>query len=296
MASPVLTSKVEDLIFDVGMHKGEDTEFYLRKGFRVVAFEADPDLVVFCKAKLNEFIDRGQLTIVEGAIVPLSEEGLRQETVKFYKNSDVSVWGTVCPDWADRNVQKGTSSSVIEVPAIDFASELKKHGIPHYMKIDIEGCDIVCLNALQGFKERPSYISIESDKKSFKNCTREIDLFSELGYTYFQAIEQFMIPQSQSPPFPAREGEYINQHFQAGCSGLFGSELNGSWKPRNEILRQYRLIHIGYFLLGDNGVMKKWRFPGLGMVQSLTRRVVGLLTHGAVPGWYDTHARHSSAT
>ncbi len=26
----------DDLIYDVGMHTGEDTEFYLRKGFRVV--------------------------------------------------------------------------------------------------------------------------------------------------------------------------------------------------------------------------------------------------------------------
>ena len=39
------TPKHKDLIFDIGMHKGEDAEFYLRKGFRVVAFEADADLV-----------------------------------------------------------------------------------------------------------------------------------------------------------------------------------------------------------------------------------------------------------
>jgi hypothetical protein len=29
-----------DLIFDVGFHRGEDTDFYLKKGFRVVAVEA----------------------------------------------------------------------------------------------------------------------------------------------------------------------------------------------------------------------------------------------------------------
>lgn len=26
--------KHKDLVYDIGMHKGEDTEFYLRKGFR----------------------------------------------------------------------------------------------------------------------------------------------------------------------------------------------------------------------------------------------------------------------
>ena len=31
-----------DLIIDVGMHTGKDTLFYLQKGFRVVAIEANP--------------------------------------------------------------------------------------------------------------------------------------------------------------------------------------------------------------------------------------------------------------
>jgi hypothetical protein len=34
-----------NLIFDMGLHKGEDTDFYLRKGFDVVAFEANPFLI-----------------------------------------------------------------------------------------------------------------------------------------------------------------------------------------------------------------------------------------------------------
>ena len=34
-----------DLIYDVGMHNGADTAFYLAKGFRVVAVEANPELV-----------------------------------------------------------------------------------------------------------------------------------------------------------------------------------------------------------------------------------------------------------
>ena len=34
--------KYSDLIYDVGFHQGEDTAYYLKKGFRVVAFEAHP--------------------------------------------------------------------------------------------------------------------------------------------------------------------------------------------------------------------------------------------------------------
>jgi len=295
MALPVDTPKHHDLIYDVGLHKGEDAEFYLRKGFRVVAFEADPDLIASCKGRLKEFIDNGQLTIIEGAIVGLDVITSGLKKVRFYKNCENSVWGTVYSDWAERNARLATSSSIIEVDAINFADAIREHGVPYFMKIAIEGCDTVCISALSGFKERPTYISIESDKTSFGNIEREIDLFTKLGYTSFKAVEQSNLHLFQSPPYPPREGKYVAQRFEAGSSGLFGSELEGKWKPRHEILRQYRFIRLGYFLVGDDGIMRKWRFRGAHRLRSLTERVVGFFTHAAVPGWYDTHARHSCA-
>jgi hypothetical protein len=206
----------------------------------------------------------------------------------------MSDWGTVNAEWAERNARLGTSSNVIEVNTINFADAIREHGVPYYMKIDVEGCDIVCLSALGGFEERPSYISIESDKTSFANIEREIDLFVDLGYTSFQAVEQSRIPLSQSPPRPPREGRYVAHGFEKGSSGLFGTELAGKWKSRHAILRQYRFVRLGYLLVGDDGIMSKWRFRGAARLRSLASRAVGIFTHAAVPGWYDTHARHSS--
>ena len=296
MAIPTDTPKHQDLIYDVGLHKGEDAEMYLRKGFRVVGFEADPDLAAYCRKTLKEFITEGQLTIVEGAIVAVDVKRTRENKVRFFKNRDILVWGTTNPGWADRNTQLGTSSSIIEVDAVDFADSIKQHGVPYYMKIDIEGCDLVCVRALDGFKERPTYISLESDKTSLKNIRHEIDLLIELGYSSFKAVEQSAIHLAQSPPDPPREGNdnYVAKHILAGSSGLFGLELEGKWKRRHGILKQYCFIRMGYLLLGDDGVMRKWRFRGACELRSLTARFIGRFTHAAVPGWYDTHARHSS--
>jgi FkbM family methyltransferase len=298
MELPVHTPKHRDLIYDVGLHKGEDAEFYLRKGFRVVAFEANPELIASCGERLREYIDNGQLKIVEGAIVDLDLIGAGHKTIKFYQNSELSIWGTANADWAERNARLGYLSNVIEVDAINFADAIKEHGVPYFMKIDVEGCDTVCLKALSGFEERPTYISIESDKTSFGNIEREIDLFIKLGYTSFQAVEQSQIPLSQSPPHPPGEGKYAAQNFEKGSSGLFGSELGGKWKSRHGILRQYRVIHLGYLLIGDDGIINRWRFRGAWRLQLVADRVVrftiGLFTKAAVPGWYDTHARHSS--
>jgi FkbM family methyltransferase len=288
------TPKHPDLIYDVGLHKGEDAEFYLRKGFRVIGFEADPDLIECCGERLKYFLDNGQLTIVAGAIVDPNLIRAGQRTVRFYRNTDVSVWGTVSAEWAERNARLGTSTKVVEVDAINFTDAVKEHGVPHFMKIDIEGCDQFCLDALSGFEERPSYVSIESDKTSFENAQREIDLLVRLGYTSFQAVEQSRIPRFQSPPDPPREGKYVSHCFEGGSSGLFGSELEGKWKSRRGILRQYRLIHLVYLLAGDDGIISKKPFRRAGLLRRLKFRILGLFRLTQFPGWYDTHARHAS--
>ena len=42
---------MSELIFDVGMWNGEDTEYYLARGFKVVAIDADPKVIE--KAKIR---------------------------------------------------------------------------------------------------------------------------------------------------------------------------------------------------------------------------------------------------
>jgi len=287
------TPKHKDLVYDVGMHRGEDTQFYLRKGFRVVAFEADPEHVNFCRTRFAEFIDQRQLKVVEGAIAHRSTIEASRKKVSFYKNERVSVWGTICPELVERNEKFGAPSTIIEINAVNFEDAIQEHGMPYYMKIDIEGSDMTCLNALRKFRELPDYISIESDKTRFSNIRREIDLLAHLGYNSFQAVEQFGIPLSQSPPFPPREGRYAAQIFEEGSSGLFGAELEDNWKSKHQILRLYRIIRLGYFLIGDDGIMKKWRFRGAGRLQSCAKSLLRCFTQAAVPGWYDTHARYS---
>ena len=53
------------LIFDVGAHKGEDTTFYLKKGFKVIAVEANPALAQGLRDRFQWAIEPGQLTVVE---------------------------------------------------------------------------------------------------------------------------------------------------------------------------------------------------------------------------------------
>lgn len=279
------TPKRDDLIYDVGMHKGEDTDYYLRKGFRVVGFEADPDLAAYCRDRFSLEIGDGRLTVVEGAITELPPDASHGRTARFYRNKEVSVWGTALQDWACRNELHGAKSEVIEVPVVDFQACIREYGVPHYMKIDIEGMDKACLKALAAFEHRPDYISIESEKRSFGKLREEFDILGQLGYTRFKAVQQENITE-QVEPYPGREGRYTGYRFQENCSGLFGADLPGAWMSRRQAILMYRAIFVQYRLLGERGLLRE-RLLGKALRWAPVR-----FLRGPVPGWYDTHARH----
>lgn len=269
----------DNLIYDVGLHKGEDTSYYLKKGYRVVAFEADPDLVSICKERFEEEIESGRLVIVEGAIV---DDEYKEEMVAFYKNEN-TVWGTVEVSWAKRNELLGSSSVEIKVRAIRFEEELKRYGIPYYLKVDIEGLDQHCLRVLKKFNERPKFVSIESEKVSFSVLKEEFVLLKELGYNVFNVINQETIDKQRNPT-RTLQGLNSTHTFEVGSSGLFGLDIQKGWTGANIGLLKYRLIFIGYRLFGDNGILKKTK-----RTKWIKLRLEKIF-RTKIPGWYDTHA------
>jgi len=282
------TRKRKHLVYDVGMHTGEDTDYYLKKGLQVIGFEADPDLCRHCRNRFSGAIAKGELSIVEGAVTDLPGQANDGRTITFFRNRDKSVWGTVSREWARRNESMGTSHEKIQVPAIDFSRCLQTYGIPYYLKIDIEGRDTVCLQVLSRFAHKPDYVSIESEKVSFDKLRAELDLLETLGYSRFKAVQQQAIAR-QKEPNPSREGRYLGYRFNDGSSGLFGTDLPGEWQHPAAIRQTYQTIFARYKQFGDlSRFGRNWSGRAL-------RAVLSALLRTPVPGWYDTHARHETA-
>jgi FkbM family methyltransferase len=274
------TEKDPCLVFDVGLHHGQDTDFYLKKGFRVVAFEADPSNAAFCRERFADAIASGRLTIIEGAI---TEDATRLgiETVKFFRNEDHSLWGSTNEDWAARNKVLGTTNETIAVAAVDFEKCLEEYGVPHYLKADIVGSETICLRALLKFENKPDYISIRSEKLVFGKLEYEFDLLEQLGYDRFKAVKQdFEKVRSDLG------GELYE--WEEGASGPFGKETTGSWKSRGDTVRDYKNIFVKYWLFGDYSYLIQTE-RGRRFITRLER-----VTRRSIPGWYDTHAVHSS--
>jgi hypothetical protein len=69
------------LIYDVGMHNGDDTEYYLLKGADVVGIEANPALLPGLRSRFAEEISAHRLTLVDKAVGP------EEKPVPFYVDS-----------------------------------------------------------------------------------------------------------------------------------------------------------------------------------------------------------------
>ncbi len=265
----------KNLIFDIGLHRGEDTEFYLKKGFRVIGVEANPALCAEAALRFSQEIQTGQLQIINKAIA--REAGW----LKFYVNSRVSVWSTLNPEWAERNRRLGANSTECEVEATTLPALTEEFGMPYYLKIDIEGNDLLAVESLAGGREAPEYLSIESNKDSFAALRAEFSALAALGYNQFNIVSQPGV-KNQCPPIPAREGRYAAHRFEYSASGLFGAELPGPWLSEAAAIAAYRPIFLRYALTGDDPFI----------TQPWLRRLLCRLGFGAA--WYDTHARRAS--
>src|SRR5208283_3384099 len=116
---------IADLIFDVGAHVGDDTDFYLAKGFRVVAIEAHPGFCAQLRQRFAKEIDSGRLDILNVAIA--EEPGL----ASLLESQADAQWSTTDADIA--RTRPGDFRTVV-VPAIPFNLVLEQFGIPYYAK------------------------------------------------------------------------------------------------------------------------------------------------------------------
>jgi FkbM family methyltransferase len=263
--------ELADVVFDVGAHKGEDSSFYLRLGYRVVAVEANPALVEHLRARFRREITDGTYTLVGRAI------GSADGTISFFVNDDVSVWGTADPRWALRNKHLGTESHEIKVPSVRFSELLKTYGCPYYLKIDVEGADMLCVRDLGAIACRPKYLSLESTKTSWSELVAEFDTLTRLGYKRFKVVDQ---TRHRTGVFKTRTDEALSHSFEDGASGPFGDDLPGRWLSKSRAILRYVPIFLAYKAFGDENL---W-------INRLVRRFPVL--RGVIPEahWYDTHA------
>ena len=165
------------LVYDLGMNVGENTAYYLDKGFSVLAVEANPAL---CEQASRRF-KFDDVTILNLAICDDVGE------VEFYVNETNNRWGSLHRQWADKG---GGPITKIRVPSTTLTNLLKQYGTPHYIKVDIEGADKSVLEQLAACSQKPEYLSVEDCRFGYGY----LGLMRQCGYKRFQIVDQTKTP------------------------------------------------------------------------------------------------------
>jgi FkbM family methyltransferase len=249
---------IKDLIYDVGLHEGQDTAYYLRKGFRVVAVEANPELVKAAERRFTQALASKRLVIVGAAIAGRDGEG------DFWVCDSETAWSSSHRDIASR---RGAPHHKVTVPQVRFGRLLAETGTPFYLKIDIEESDALCLEDLSR-GDLPAYLSFELTHVEL------IERAVALGYRDFKLVDQFSHCAITFPPTPEYRAYRVRQrilrsrrlplrvfrklggrsllialdkrsrsrsgwYFAFGSSGPFGEDAPGPWLSSEQVRLSY---------------------------------------------------------
>ena len=200
-------------------------------------------------------------------------------------SDDMTIWSSVDPTFIERN--QGVDYRYVEVPTMPFAEVLAGHGVPYFLKIDIEGMDMLPIRALREIDERPSYVSIESNVTSneatFDRVFGELAELWSLGYRAFKYVNQRLLPGVRLPAKPL-EGAYVDAHFTGHASGPFGRETPGPWLTARQALVRAEVLRLKHNIGGYGG---KWSGTRAGSAYATTRKALLHRDHS----WYDLHAQ-----
>lgn len=231
-----------NLIFDIGMHVGQDSDYYLRKGFSVVAVEANPILAAASEKRFARELRQRQLRLLNIGV------GETRGRAEFHVNLELSEWSSFKPATASR----GMPTAAVSVEMVTIADIVRKFGVPYYLKIDIEGLDGAAVRGLSECPVKPRYVSFENGDPPL------FELLVGFGYTGFKFINQADVP-AQVCPNPAREGRTIAHAFPYGASGAFGDDAPGDWLPV-EAMRDIVGAHAAARAKGDYDAVKQGWF------------------------------------
>ena len=169
-----------DLVFDVGAHVGDRVASFRRLGARVVAVEPQPTMV----RALRLLYGRSASVAMEAVAV-----GREPGRTRMLVNADNPTVSTVSPAFVEAardapgwETQRWNETIDIEVTTLDAL--IARHGVPAFIKLDVEGFEA---EALHGLSHKVSALSFEFTTIQRDVALACIERCSAIGYTRFNA-------------------------------------------------------------------------------------------------------------
>lgn len=214
------------LVYDVGMNSGDDVEYYLKKGYRVIGIDANRGLCDYVLQKFKNEVSNGRLTVLNVGI------GLEPGRGVFHLHKANSLISSFhpAPRLHGGEVSLLDAWKTIEVEVRRLSDVMYFFGQAEYVKIDIEGSEATALRDLAMRGIRPRYISAEAN-----DAATPCWLVS-MGYRAFK-LGQGALPRTPDDHEISLVGGGTDRHSFGDCSaGPFGEDIPGPWMHERDML------------------------------------------------------------
>ena len=177
----------DDLCFDLGSHVGSRVRTWLSLRARVVAVEPQPA----CAVILRRIYESHPSVVLEEAAI-----GERTGEAEFRISTRSPRISTLSREWIgtirdSHQFRKVRWNRTVKVPVVTLDDLIRKHGIPVFCKIDIEGYE---LQALHGLSTPLRALSFEYVLPRLDLAGRCIGRLEELGpYEFNWSFGEHMI-------------------------------------------------------------------------------------------------------
>jgi FkbM family methyltransferase len=166
----------DDLVFDIGANRGDKTAAFLSLGAHVVAVEPNAACADYMKTNFHAAVANGHLEI---ECVAIASEGGELNFTVFDSTSAMTSGSTQFVKYA--KTLGCTEVRAIRAKAITLDDLVARHGLPHFVKIDVEGMDA---DVLRGLARRPKFLSFEyhTAKPLWENTCQSFQQVIRLGF------------------------------------------------------------------------------------------------------------------